>query len=150
MSQTRESINTDVMGRVMSLEQRTKGIQGRISALEARLSGPAGDNSTGDPGNDGDVEFVPAAQLSSLYPAQGTLDVRPSALQQTLKHPAIPEKTRFQGGRAFEATGLIAGAILIGASLLLFTGNLEIIRNPLAVMGCGILLIGTALKRIVL
>jgi hypothetical protein len=131
----------------MSLEQRTKGLQGRISALEARLSGTACDDRTSDPGNGGDVEFVAAAQLSSPYPAHGTLDARPSALEQTL-NAAIPENTGLS--RAFDATGLIAGAILIGAGLLLFTGNIEIVRNPLAVMGCGILLIGTAIKRIVL
>jgi hypothetical protein len=49
-----------------------------------------------------------------------------------------------------DITGLIAGAILIGAGLLLYTGNIDIIKNPLVAIGCGILLIGSALKRIVL
>jgi hypothetical protein len=143
-------MNADLIGRLMSLEQRTKGIQGRISALEARLSGTAGDSSTSDPGTSGDVEFVPAAELSVPYPVQSTQDARPSALERTLNGPITQENHKPPAGRIFNATGLIAGAIMIGTSLLLFTGNIEIIKNPLAVMGCGILLIATALKRIVL
>ncbi|MGE5465292.1 MAG: hypothetical protein ACM3PB_00155 [Betaproteobacteria bacterium] len=150
MSQPRESINTDVIGRVMSLEQRTKGIQGRLSALEARLSGIASDDGAGDPGISRDVEFVPAPGLSVMYQMQSTHEARPSALELSLNQPAMRENHKFPMNQAFNVTGLIAGAIMIGASLLLFTGNIEIIKNPLAAMGCGILLIGTALKRIVL
>ncbi len=49
--------------------------------------------------------------------------------------------------QAMDVTGLIAGAILIGAGILLLTGNVEIMKNPLAAIGCGILLIAGALKR---
>lgn len=150
MAQPKESINVDIMGRVLSLEQRTKGLQGRISALEARLSVGAGDTDTSDSGISGDVEFVPAAQLSDPCQEQGTLDARLAALERELNQPTIRKSHNYPISRAFDATGLIAGAIMIGASLLLFTGNIDIIRNPLAVMGCGILLIAGAALRLVL
>ncbi len=133
----------------MSLEQRTKGIQGRISALEARLSGTAGDD-TSDPGINGDVEFVPAAGHSAMHHMQSTHEARPSVFERSLNQPAMLENHKSPMDQVFNTTGLIAGAIMIGASLLLFTNNVEIIKNPLIALGCGILLVGTASKRIVL
>jgi len=139
MSQYKEAIDADLTGRVMYLEQRTKGLHGRISALEVRLSGSAACNDNRAIACN-DADFVPAAGFSG--PGREHMPVPDPAYQQ--------ERPSSGPGRTFDATGLIAGAILIGAGLLLYAGNLEILRNPLVVMGCGILLIaGTALRMVI-
>jgi len=150
MSQSRVTIDSDAVGRIMSLEQRTKGLQGRISAIEVRLSGTADKDGCRESGVCEDTEFVPAAQHSSLCPEPGTIEARLSGLELTLNQCIMPENHRLPASRTFDITGLIAGVIMIGASLLLYTGNFDVIKNPLLAMGCGILLIGGALKRIVL
>lgn len=139
MSQYKETIDADLNGRLMFLEQRTKGLQGRISALEVRLSGSAACDNNGI-GSLDDTDFIPAARFSD--PGREQMPTSDQAWQH--------ERPRQGRDRVFEATGLMAGAILIGAGLLLYTGNLEILRNPLVVMSCGILLITGAVLRLVL
>jgi hypothetical protein len=138
MSKPRESVNLDVMGRVMSLEQRTKGLQGRIAALEARLSGPAGQDIAVDPGNRDDLEFIQALPLSGLRPgleAHDTWQPVPEPMMDPHENSASPRPGAL---RPVDTTGIIAGAILIGAGLLLYTGNIDLIKNPLLSFGCGI------------
>ena len=138
MSQSRESVALDVMGRVMSLEQRTKGLQGRIAALEARLSGPAGQAITGTPGNGDDIEFVQALPFSSHQPrpeAHDTGQPSPGSMINSHGNCASP---RPAAPRPLDTTGIIAGLILIGTGLLLYMGNIDLIKNPLLSLGCGI------------
>jgi hypothetical protein len=139
MSQYKETIDADLSGRVMCLEQRTKGMQGRISAIEVRLSGTAACRENGAGACD-DMDFFPAAGFSGLSQVQGRM---PDQACHQASHQPAPV-------RAVDATGLIAGAILIGAGILLYAGNLEILRNPIIAMGCGIVLIAGAALRAVL
>ncbi|MGA9140453.1 MAG: hypothetical protein WBZ29_09530 [Methanocella sp.] len=139
MSQYKEITDADLSGRVMCLEQRTKGLQGRISAIEVRLSGTAvrQDN---EAGACNDMDYIPAAGFSGFCQQPGRM---PDQACQQVSHRPGPV-------RAVDATGLIAGAILIGIGILLYAGNLEILRNPIVAMGCGILLIAGATLRAVL
>jgi hypothetical protein len=145
MSQEKYHSNVmDVTGRVLSLEQRVKGLQGRIAAIEARLS-CAGDLPAGNsyPAED----FVPATRNTDHLalaepgiPGDEKCPANPA--------PGVPGTTSgLPEKQTSDLTGLLAGAILIGAGLLLLTGNLEILKNPLAAIGCGILLIAGSLKR---
>jgi hypothetical protein len=88
-----------------------------------------------------DTEFFPAVELSCLGPEPGTLDARLSALEQTVKKSGNGVSPRHSGPRAMDTTGVIAGAILVGAGLLLYTGNTEIIKNPILSLACGSFLI---------
>jgi hypothetical protein len=147
MSQYKEFIHADVMGRVMSLEQRTNGLRGRISALEARLSGAPGDNGTCDPDISEDVEFVPAVRLSGFCPVQGTPGAQLSVPGQMMKpgsNHAIKQQVALS---PVDLTGVVAGIILVGAGILLYTENIDVIKNPLLSLGCGIFLILLSLGR---
>jgi hypothetical protein len=141
MSQPRDYINTDMVGRIMSLEQRTKGLQGRISALEARLSCTTDNDSSSVKGISEDTEFIPAIDLSSLCPGPSSLDARLSALEQTVKKSDNRVSSYHIIPRAGDITGVVAGAILVVAGLLLYTGNIDMLKNPLMSMACGIFLI---------
>jgi hypothetical protein len=137
MSQPKESVNMDVMGRVMFLEQRTKGLQGRLSAIEMRLSGNGGHDFS--PGPAEDTEFIPAAGLSNLPPGTGTTDHRPPAIERSMAVDPVHQQRAVP--KALDMTGIVAGLILIGAGLLLYTGNIDLIKNPLLSLGCGIFFI---------
>jgi hypothetical protein len=43
--------------------------------------------------------------------------------------------------RLVDTTGLVGGAILIGVGLLLYAGNIDVVKNPLLSLGCGMSLI---------
>ncbi len=152
MSQYKETIDADLTGRVMSLEQRTKGLQGRISALEMCLSGSAGHSRSVESGACDDTEFVPAAMLSHLSGDQepGTVEERFFMIEPMAGRKGSRENRLPVVARAIDTTGIIAGGILLGAGLLLYSGNLDIIKNPLLAMGCGILLIAGVAVRLVL
>lgn len=136
----------DLVGRVMSLEQRIKGLQGRIAAIEACLSGPGAAHHIRPqvPVDD----FIPAPLHDDQpEPAQPSVPVAPqSSAIVTLSSESI---ARRQPARpTIDTTGIIAGTILIGAGLLLYGGNIETIKNPLVAVGCGILLLGSVLVRL--
>ncbi len=141
------SLDMDLAGRVMAIEQRLKGLQGRTSALEARLSSPEGADAGGTAGTTEDfvVAMSPAAVAASRGPAIADRET-PSPEPRIRGGSAITGRTR----PGVDATGLIAGGILIGAGVLLFAGNFDLIKNPIVAMGCGVLLAGTALRRLVL
>ncbi|HEY3274203.1 MAG TPA: hypothetical protein VGJ92_10600 [Methanocella sp.] len=135
----------DMTGRILSLEQRVKGLYGRIAAIEARISCPGNDRVP--EANEPFEDFVPAA---NCLDRQNASDYCTSDDQQ---QPAVRASTPVDPGTgrkakpATDMTGLIAGAILIGAGILLLTGNVETIKNPLVAIGCGILLIAGGIKR---
>jgi hypothetical protein len=138
----------DMTGRVLSLEQRVKGLHGRIAAIEARISCPEIDSAQGNNGPPED--FVPATNNSDQqsYADYGVSGDRKYPAVQAL--PCVGPGFGRKAKPAADLTGLIAGAILIGAGILLLTGNVEILKNPIAAIGCGILFIAGALKRIVI
>lgn len=150
MSQYKESVDIDISGRVMYLEQRTKGLQGRISAIETRLSGCAGNDSCPAQAVDVDAEFVPATGYINDGSMPGTFDAGHSGMGQR------PEPGPRHIGRQpltinrLDATGLLAGGLLIGVGLLLYAGNLDIIKNPILSLGCGLLLIMFSVLRSIL
>jgi hypothetical protein len=149
MSKPRESVNADIMGRVMSLEQRTQGLQGRLAALEARLSDTAGNAGNYNDDIREDVEFVAAIRLTPLCPGPSPLEI-PAEHGLPIKsdcNSAIPGQRVLH---SIDATGVVAGTILLGAGLLLSTGNVDLIKNPLLSLGCGIFLILLSLMRPIL
>lgn len=132
------------MGRVLSLEQRVKGLQGRIAAIETRLSIPADSPAcNGAPAED----FAPAAgQLDQCRVNNPDMPGDQRLAVRQMQQDAGPEMARaIKPG--VDRTGVLAGTIMIGAGILLLTGNLEIMKNPLAAIGCGIAFIAVALRR---
>jgi hypothetical protein len=134
----------DTTGRILSLEQRFKGLAGRLAAVEARLSMPESSHA-------GAVQHV-----EDFVPASG-----PDGLRMSGNAPVSPGKDSlsWQGAHGvqeglsarwlagIDLTGMIAGSVLIAAGLLLLAGQVEIIKNPLAALGCGILVLVTASRR---
>jgi hypothetical protein len=134
----------------MSLEQRTKGLQGRLAALEARLSDTAGNASNYNDDIREDIEFVAAMRLTPLCPGPSPLEIPVSENGLPMKsdsNSAIPGRRALH---SIDATGVVAGTILLGAGLLLSTGNVDLIKNPLVSLGCGIFLILFSLMRPIL
>ena len=141
MSQYKESVDIDLTGRVMYLEQRTKGLQGRISAIETRLSGTAGNDFFPEPAIDMDAEFVPANGPINYGHVPGAYGAGHSGTEPPAKtDPRLTGRQPLTMYRV-DATGLLAGGLLIGVGLLLYAGNLDIIKNPILSIGCGLLLI---------
>lgn len=155
MSKQDQTVDKDLAGRVMALEQRLKGLQGRTAALEVRLSSPqsGGDAGVAVP----DEDFQPATAYIDLSGsvshasgcASGTAHDSDEAVPG-LKQSPSGGTSRRPRPRAIDVTGLLAGATLVGAGFLLFTGELSLLKNPWLATGCGILLIGSALLRAIL
>ncbi len=147
------SIDKDLAGRLMSLEQRMKGLQGRTAAIEARLSGPGSSSVDGIPAScpeNYSDDFVPACAAYRRDADNQRDDPEPGYhLNGTIRVPEVGNKQR-HARKAVDTTGLIAGVILVGAGILLYSGNFEIIRNPAVALGCGILLLGSVLVRTII
>lgn len=120
----------DILGRVMALEQRARGLSGRVNALEIRFS-------SGNGGVD-PVEFVPAEQP----PAAGGLEGRVAALEASMGRK--PQ----QKVSMLDATGLVVGLILLAAGILLATGSIDLLRNPLLSFSGGVATLSCALYRL--
>ena len=133
---------TDLMGRVLSLEQRVRGLHGRIAAIEVRLSVPQ----ASAPADSPDVEFVPATIMEGVHATDMQNPGRVPGSAETAAGPGLPG-LRNRGKEPYELSGLIAGLILVGAGILLYLGNFDMIRNPIVVVGCGVLLLSSALLR---
>jgi len=134
----------------MYLEQRTKGLQGRISAIETRLSGGASKDCFAESAADIDAEFFPATGHINYGHMPGACGDGHSGMGQPAKPD--PRHTRMQllTMHRVDATGLLAGGLLIGVGLLLYAGNLDIIKNPILSLGCGLLLILFSVLRSIL
>ncbi len=147
MSRAEYTIDKDLAGRVMAIEQRLKGLQGRTAAIEARLSCP--DNArpryTEDPGDD----YVQAMHSTDTK-ATGEVAIVAMGAGSVSQGLIKDSGTKVRRSFNVDATGLIAGGILIGAGLLMYMGSFDLLKNPLVATGCGILLAGCALRRIVL
>ena len=152
---------SDIDGRVMALEQNIRGLNARICAFERSFSAdPAyrqtramkhqagcDDQSMGSPEID---DFVPASALTIGYDplyGQGASDKNaelPGTLEQNHSH----KKASWFKLLPLDFTGLIAGAIMVLISILLYTGNLEMLKNPLMPFLFGVLLIACVCVRI--
>jgi hypothetical protein len=136
MDISNKSIEPDTMGRVMSLEQKTRGLSGRVSALEMRFS-------SGEAAASDDTEFVPGERRRDL-----SLEGRIAALEATLK-----EKRRAPNAQKvsmLDVTGLIVGLSLLAVGALLATGSVDLLRNPLLAFTAGVVILACAAGRLLL
>ncbi len=133
MDMSGKSAGPDVIGRVLALEQKTRGLYGRVSALEMRFSGePAPYDAT---------EFVPGER-------QGlSVESRLAALEGALRDKKQEPVT----GKAsmLDATGIIVGISLLAVGAILAMGSIDLLRNPLLAFGAGIIVLACAAWRLI-
>ena len=129
-----KSIETDVTGRVMALEQKLRGLQGRVSAVEMRLSmetpGPCQINLY-----DG-MEFISGEPCPQQSPDMSALEGRLSSLEAVLQNKKAERVDK--KNLALDLTGLIVGVALLAIGVLLSTNSFDVLRNPLLAFGAGI------------
>ncbi len=125
--------DADIMGRVMALEQRTRGLYGRVNALEMRLSGSRGADAQDD------CEFVAGESLPN------GLEKRVDALEAIAN-----ERIRADARRAsmLDITGMVVGISLLAVGVLLSTNSFDLLRNPLLAFTCGIVILGCSVGRL--
>jgi hypothetical protein len=129
-----KNVDPDIVGRVMSLEQKTRGLYGRVGALELRFSGEPGEASAFD-----DLEFVPGEMR------QDPLEARIAELETAIKKKPAAQKMSM-----LDATGLVVGLSLLGVGVLLTTGSVDILRNPLLAFCAGIVILACAAWRVLI
>jgi hypothetical protein len=129
-----KNVDPDIVGRVMALEQKARGLYGRVGALEMRFSAEPGEAPAFD-----DMEFVPGE------PRQEPLEARVAALEA-----AITTKPAVQKMSMLDVTGLVVGLSLLGVGVLLATDSVDLLRNPLLAFGAGVVIIACAAWRVLL
>ncbi len=129
MEATDKDPGPDVVGRIMALEQRTRGLNGRLSALEMRLSGDA---SACDA-----TEFVPAGTGPNT-----SLEGRVAALEAAAGSPPARRVS------VLDVTGIVVGLSMLAVGVLLATGSVDLLRNPLLAFAGGIIVLGCAAWRL--
>jgi hypothetical protein len=142
-----KSIEPDIIGRVMALEQRTRGLHGRLSALEIRFSSPEKSNYDGPA-----VDSITMVDLVEFVPGEvpresrgDPLEDRMAALEAAIGKPKRPEAVSM-----VDITGLLVGACLLAVGVMLATDSAGLLKNPALAFAVGILIIACALGRIVL
>jgi hypothetical protein len=141
-----KSIEADITGRVMALEQKLRGLQGRVSALEMRLSMET-------PGAcqislyDG-MEFVSGEPSRQHAPDISVLEGRLSSMEATLLNKKADRADK--KNLALDLTGLIIGLAMIAIGVLLSTNSFDILRNPLLAFGAGIAILACVALRIII
>ncbi len=131
MEATNKDSGPDVVGRIMALEQRTRGLNGRLSALEMRFSGDAGACDA--------TEFVPAG----LEGPRSSLEGRVAALEA-----AASKKAPAQQVSVLDVTGIVVGLSMLAVGALLATGSIDLLRNPLLAFAGGLIVLGCASWRL--
>ena len=156
----RDQAGSDIDGRVMAVEQNIRSLNARVCAIEKSLSvdhlvshsrivisQPTTDQqmTETDPMDD----FVPAMREIKIDPNGEMSDDRYIRIGEAEKPVTITgiKKISSSMGLPLDITGLLAGALLILISLLLFTDNISLLKNPLVPLGAGILLIGCVVVR---
>jgi hypothetical protein len=141
-----KSIEMDITGRVMALEQKLRGLQGRVSALEMRLSMET-------PGTcqislyDG-MEFI-SGEPSQLHSSDmSLLEGRLSSMEATLLNKKAEHEDR--KSLALDLTGLIVGLTMLAIGALLSTNSFEVLRNPLLAFGAGIVILACVALRFII
>jgi len=136
----------DLLGRLMFLEQQVKGLRSRLHALEisitASRAGPEGRLVRADP----EDEFMPAAPYAH-EDVIASYEDRIRALEVSLEPAGKEPKSAASGKLSVDGAGLIIGILLTLAGVLLLTGNLDLLRNPMLSLGCGIIVSAYALLR---
>lgn len=157
----REPAMSDMDGRLMALEQNARGLNARLRAIEKSFSG----NSHLVPARAGtqavipdhlsshiqDIDdFVPAAEIAVQYEQTGVQESQGLNGQTTLPPVPISGRKNTPGIKLllFDATGLVAGLIMVLISVLLYTGNMEMLKNPLMPLVSGVLLIACVCLRL--
>jgi hypothetical protein len=135
MDVTGKSAEPDIVGRVMALEQKMRGLYGRVSALEMRFS-------PGEAAAYDDTEFVSGERRREL-----SLEGRMTALEAALK-----EKRRAPNAQKvsmLDVTGVVVGFSLLAVGALLAAGSIDLLRNPLLAFTAGIVILACAVGRLV-
>lgn len=131
-----EKYGSDYTGRVMSIEQRLRGLQGRVRALEMRVStrdSPIEASEALD-----EIEFIAACPVDSV---PDDIVLRLEALEKKAGPAPGPD--------TLDVSGIVGGLALIGAGLLLSAGSFDLLKNPLLAFGTGIaLLAGAGMRRL--
>ena len=132
MEATGRSSEPDIVGRIMALEQRTRGLYGRVGALEMRFSGEAAACD--------DTEFVPGERRRDL-----SLEGRIASLEAALseRRPASRKVSML------DVTGVVVGLSLLAVGALLATGSTDLLRNPLLAFTAGVIILACAASRLV-
>ena len=141
-----KSIEMDITGRVMALEQKLRGLQGRVSALEMRLSMET-------PGTvqvslyDG-MEFISGEPCPQQAPDISALEGRMSSMEAALQD----KKTEHLDKKnlALDLTGLIVGLAMLAIGVLLSTNSFDVLRNPLLAFGAGIAILACVALRFII
>ena len=156
----RDLAGSDVDGRVMALEQNTRGLNARVCAIEKSLSAdhlvrhnvnkvPQSIATPEITETDPIDDFVPAIKEIRIDQCEYMSDNREKMVGETEKPVTLTgiEKISRSMALPLDITGLLAGALLILISLLLFTGNIGLLKNPLVPLGAGMLLIACVVVR---
>lgn len=149
---------TDMQGRLLALEQKFKGLNARLCAIEMSISrngvpdaivrkNPNVKDYAGETENCVSEDFVPAsACLNQSGEKYDDFQKRLETLERLAGKPVI-SNSRLSNMPLFDITGLIAGSILIAVSLLLYTQNFEMLKNPVLPLASGAILMAcVALK----
>ena len=142
MDTSGRSMELDIVGRVMSLEQKTRGLYGRVGAMEMRLSMEPGELAVFD-----NTEFV-SGEHPHIQKTTASLEERISALESSLhekKHALTVQKIS-----VLDVTGIVIGLSMLAVGALLATDSVDILRNPLLAFAVGIIILACAVGRLLL
>jgi len=146
---------SDLTGRIMALEQKARGLNARVSAIERSITaGQKLPNAAGALFWTSAARPMGAAFADEFVPAQDHLD--PGIFENSASvgpedhtnRDSLPMLTQANLDKkhimlSFDITGLIAGAMLVLVSLILYTGNIEMLKNPVVSFIFGAVLIGS-------
>lgn len=154
---------SDIEGRVMAIEQNTRGLNARVCAIEKSLSidQRAGNVRTGILQPTIDQQITDKDQIDDFVPAMREIRIdqngdmsngRETRIMEAEKPVTITgiEKIPRSMVLPLDVTGLLAGALLILISILLFTDNIGLLKNPLVPLLFGTLLIVCVLVKLCL
>jgi len=131
-----KNVDPDIVGRVMALEQRARGLNGRVSALEMRFSSDGASPSEV-------MEFIPGEPPADQ---SGTrLEDRVAALEA-----AMDKKVPAQKVSMLDLTGILVGITMLAVGLLLATDSIDLLKNPLLAFAAGFAILACAAGRLLL
>lgn len=141
-----KSIEMDIVGRVMALEQKLRGLQGRVSALEIRLSSDSRDACPLDPLDH--TEFI-SGECAHTVPDLSALEGRIAAIESAVHDKPLMSASIGKKNFALDLTGIVVGMSLLVIGVLLSTDSFDILRNPLLAFGAGIVVLACVLVKII-
>ena len=136
MEPTVKNVDPDIVGRVMALEQRARGLNGRVSALEMRFSSDGASPSEV-------MEFIPGEP--PVDQSRARLEDRVVALEA-----AIGKKVPAQNVSMLDLTGILVGITMLAVGLLLATDSIDLLKNPLLAFAAGFVILACATGRLLL